>query len=113
MKRRLLLEAISKTPKEQFDAAKVQEGQEVLGVAFITNHQATKVAKMGKKPFNLPAAFVASQLSTSWAKRTLLRLPAVLSSSFLAVSPVGRNHLNACFSEFSVERVAVIGFVAD
>jgi hypothetical protein len=79
----------------------VQEGQEVLGVAFITNHQATKVAKMGKKPFNLPAAFVASQLST------------VLSSSFLAVSPVGRNHLNACFSEFSVERVAVIGFVAD
>lgn len=54
---------------------------------------------MGKEPFNLPAPLVTPELST------------VLGSGLFTVFPVRGNQLDAPLGQFSIQRVAVIGFI--
>lgn len=59
-------------------------------MALVANDEAAKVAKVGKKAFNLPTPLVAPELS------------AILGLGLLAVCSVWRNQLDALFSQFGV-----------
>ena len=41
----------------------MNQGEEVVGVPFVSDKQAAEVAEPGKEPFDLPAATVAAQLA--------------------------------------------------
>jgi hypothetical protein len=85
-----LLEPISKTPKQQLDAAELEEAEEVVGIALIPHDQPPEVAQMCEQALNLPAPSVAPEL------------PAVLRLKLLTVAAMRRNQLNAKFCEFGV-----------
>lgn len=69
--------------KQEFDAAELQKAEEVVGEAFVTDNEAAEVAEVSKKPFDLPTALVAPELS------------AILSLGLFAVSAMGCDQLGA------------------
>ena len=82
-------------------AGKVDEAEEVLDVVFPSGDEAAEVVHPGKEPLHFPALSITAQLA------------AILSSA-LASKPVRSNQFDSVvFSELRVERVRVIGFVAD
>jgi hypothetical protein len=81
-------------------AAKVDEAEEVLDVVFPSSDEAAEVVHPGKEPLHFPAFSIAAQLA------------AILTPA--PVAPVRRDHFDAVLLlELSVERVRVVGLVAD
>lgn len=82
-------------------ACEVDEAEEVLDVIFPSSDEAAEVMQPCKEPLHFPAFSIAAQLA------------AILSSAF-ASAPVRCDQFNSIvFSELRVERVRVIGLVAD
>ena len=79
----------------------MHEAEKVLDMIIKARCHAAKVLQPRPQPFNLPSAFVATQLS------------AVLRRRFLPVRPVRRNHLDATCGKFRVKWVGVVSLVAD
>ena len=75
--------------------------EEVFDVVFPSSDESAEVVHPGKEPLHFPAFSITAQLA------------AILSSAF-ASAPVRGNQFNSVvFSELRVERVRVVGFVAD
>src|ERR1035437_3384516 len=87
-------------PEQHDEACKLDEAEEVFDVVFPSCDQASIVLHPGKEPFHLPTTAVATQ------RAPVLRLP-------LAVGSVGRDHLDAIFTHLLIQRVRVVGLVAD
>jgi len=56
----LFLEAVSKLSKGDHQAGDLQEGQEHLGFALVSDDQPAEVSEPGHGPFDRPAAAVAA-----------------------------------------------------
>ena len=69
-------------------------------MAFVAGHESAEVLQPGEEAFNLPAATVAPELAP------ILFVVAPR-------APIGRDELDAAFSELGIELVAVVAFVAD
>jgi len=83
------------------ETGKVNEAEEVLDVVFPSGDEAAEVMHPGKEPLHFPASSIAAQLA------------AILSSAF-ASAPVGGDQFDSVvFGKLRVERVRVVGFVAD
>lgn len=86
--------------EQHVKAGKVDETEEVLDVVFPSRDEAAEVVHPREETLHLPALAVAAQLAS-------ILTPA-------SIAPVGRNHLDVVFlAERAVERVRVVGFVAD
>jgi len=81
-------------------ACKVYKAEEVVDVEFPSGNESTVVLHPGKKPLDFPSSQIAAQ------RTAILGLA-------LAVGPVGRDHLDAILVRLLVERIRVVGFVAD
>ena len=80
----VVVEVISQTPAEEDEeTGEMDEAEEVVGVAFVTDEQAAGVAEPGKEPLDLPAASVPAELA------------AVLRLELATVAAMGSDHLNA------------------
>ena len=78
----------------------MDEAEEVLDVVFPSGDKAAEVVHPGEEPLYLPASAIAVQLASIL---TIASAP-----------PIGRNQFDSVlFSQLRVERVRVIGFVAD
>jgi len=55
-----MLEAVSKLAKGDYQAGDLQEGQEHLGLALVSDDQSAEVSEPGHGPFDGPAAAVAA-----------------------------------------------------
>ena len=97
----MALEAISQIPEQDDDAPEAGEAEVVLGPPLVADHQPPEVRKPREQPLDLPAPLVAPELAP------------VLGLPLLAVPPVRGDHLYARFSEGRVQRVGVVGPVAD
>jgi hypothetical protein len=84
-----------------FQASQMDKAQEVFYVILPTGDESAKVMKPGKEPFDFPSSAIAAQrTAVLWM---VLSAPAV-----------GSDHFDAVLgSELFVERIRVIGFVAD
>jgi hypothetical protein len=78
----------------------LEKAEEVLGLPLPTTDQATLAEEPGEEPLDAPAVAVAAQL------------PAVL-CLVLPRREVRRDHLDAHDRQLGVERIAVVGLVAD
>ena len=78
----------------------MDESEEIFDVEFPSCDKSAIVLHPGKEPLNFPSAAIATQDT------------AVLGLA-LAVGPVRRDHLDAVFIHLFVERIRVVGFVAD
>src|ERR1700735_1745806 len=86
--------------EQQVKAGKVDEAEEVLDVVFPSSDESAEVVHPGKQRLHFPAFSIAAQFA------------AILSPA--PVAPVRGNQFNSVvFSEFRVERVRVVGLVAD
>jgi hypothetical protein len=82
-------------------AGEMDEAEEVLDVVFPSCDESTEVVHPGKESLHLPSSAVAAQLAP------------VLCSLF-ASTPVGCDQFDAVFvGELRIERVRVVGFIAD
>jgi len=82
-------------------ASEVNEAEEVFDVIFPSSDEAAEVVHPGEEPLHLPSSAIAAQLSS------------VLGFAF-APAPIGCNQLDiVLLFERLVERVRVVGFVAD
>jgi hypothetical protein len=87
--------------QQQVKAGQMDEAEEVLDVVFPSGDEAAEVVQPGKEPLHFPAFTIAAQFA------------AILSSAF-AASPVRGDQFDpVLFGELRVERVRVVGFVAD
>src|SRR5271163_226829 len=82
-------------------AGQLNEAEEVFDMVLPSGDKAAEVMHPGKQPFHLPSSAIAAQ-----------------GTSILGVesspSPVGSDHFDAVLGgEFFIERVRVVGFVAD
>ena len=85
---------------EHEQASQLNEAEEVFDVVLPSCDEAAVVVHPGKEPFNLPAAAIAAQ------RATVLRLPP-------AIGSVRRDHLDAVSSHLLIQRIGVVGLVAD
>ena len=82
-------------------AGEMDEAEEVFDVVFPSGNEAAEVVHPGKEPFHFPAPAIATQLTP------------VLGTA-LPVGAVGRDQLDAVLGgKLVIERVRVVGFVAD
>ena len=82
-------------------AGEVDEAEEVFDVVFPSSDEAAVVLHPGKDAFDLPSAPIA-------AERSAILCPP------LAVRSVRRDHLDAVLSsELFIERIRVVGLIAD
>jgi hypothetical protein len=87
--------------EQQVKAGKVDKAEEVLDVIFPSSDEAAEVVHPGKEPLHFPAFSIAAELA------------AILSSAF-ASAPVRSNQFDPILVlEFGVERVRVVGLIAD
>lgn len=87
-------------PKQNHRAGQLQKAREIGGASLIPRDESARVLQPGKEPFDFPAAFVAAQGAS------VLR----------QVDPIGSmggDHRDAAVGQALVERVAVIGSIAD
>lgn len=87
-------------PDEHEQAGEVYEAEEVFDVEFPSGDEPAIVLHPGQKPLDFPSAAIAAQGT-------------VILSLVPAAGPVGRDHLDAVFLHLCVERIRVVGFVAD
>jgi hypothetical protein len=87
-------------PKENHRACEMQKAREIGGAPLIPSDEAPIVLQPGKKPFDFPAAFVATQGAS------VLR-------EVDSIGAMRRDELDAAVSELLVEPVAVIRGIAD
>ena len=78
----------------------MDEAEEVFDVVFPSGDQTAVVLHPGKEPFDFPSAAITAQ------RASILGLA-------LAVGPVGRDHLDAVFTHLLVQRIRVVGLVAN
>jgi len=97
---RICLEATSEISEEHHEAGKLHKAKEVFDVVFPLCEQSTIVRHPGKEPFDFPAAAISAR-----------RTPAL--GLLLAVGPVRRDNLDAIFTHLLIQRIRVVGFVAD
>lgn len=95
-----VLEPISQMAKQDNRARQVKKAEEVAAAALIAGDEPSRVLQPGKQTLDPPAAAVSAQ----WP--TILR-------DVDAVAPVGRDQFDLTGGERPVERVAVIGGVAN
>ena len=76
------------------------EAEEVFDVEFPSCDESAIVLHPGKEPLDFPSAAIAAQ------RTAILGLA-------LAVGAVGRDHHDAVFAHLGVERIRVVGLVAD
>src|SRR5580658_9725613 len=89
-------------PQKDYGTGELDHREEILRVIFPTHHDAAKVMKPGEQALNFPTAAVATQRA------------AVLGDRLAAIPAVRRDQLHAqSFAQALVQRIAVIGFVAD
>ena len=67
----------------------------------MAGEDAPEVLQPSKEPFDFPAATVAAQHA------------AILGLGLFSAASMGGDHLDGLVGELSVERIAVVGFVAD
>jgi len=77
----------------------VEEGFKVFDVSFVTDGEPAGEAQPRKEPLGFPSSFVAAQFT------------AVLSAP--GAGAVGRNHADAKGGHLGVQRIAVVGFIAN
>ena len=86
--------------EQEVKAGELNKAEEVLDVVLPASDEAAEVVHPGEEPFHLPAPTVAAQHSS------------ILSSA--SALPVRGDQFDVVFiGEFLVERVGVVGFVAD
>ena len=88
-------------PHQDEDAAELEHAEEVGLVKLPADYQSAEVMKPGEQTLDLPAAAVAAQFAT------------VLGLSLAAVRLVRRDQTHALLSESLIQRVAIIGAVAN
>jgi hypothetical protein len=78
----------------------MHEAEEVFDVVFPSSYEAAEVMQPCEQPLHSPASAVTTQLAAILA--------------FAPVAPVGRDQLDSVLlGELGIERVRVVGFVAD
>src|SRR4051812_21282005 len=87
-------------PKQEQNTGERDKTEGGLGLPFPTDHPAPAAVQPAKETFHLPAAF----FSAEW--------PSVL-GLVLAIASMGCNDLHAMRSPRGVQRIGVIGLVAD
>src|SRR5271156_213121 len=89
-------------PQEDDSAGKLHHAEEILRVIFPASDDATIIMEPSKQALDFPATTVAAQHA------------AVLGDGFAAVPAVRRDQFHAqMFAHPLIQRIAVIGFVAD
>lgn len=97
----MTLEAISQMPQEDAEATETEEAEEVVWMSFPPADESSEVVEPGEEPFDLPTTLVATQG------------PTVL-SPHLPIASIRRDHHDSpSFQQVLVERVGVVGLVAD
>ena len=79
----------------------MDEAEVIERMALVADDQAAEVAQPGEESLHLPAAFVPAQR------------PAILRLGAFPAAPVRRDHLDPQLQERLVERVGIVGAVAD
>ncbi len=88
--------------EQDSNAREMEERQKVLGVIVPASDQPTRVVKPREEAFDLPAPLAAAER------------PAILAGRASTVVTMTRDHLDAVRRhQHLVERIAVVGFVAD
>jgi hypothetical protein len=87
--------------EQHVKAGKVDEAEEVLDVVFPSRDEAAEVMHPGKEPLHFPAFSITAQFA------------AILSSAFASAPVRGDQFDSIVLSELRVERVRVVGFIAD
>src|ERR1700691_671853 len=87
--------------EQQVKAGQMDEADEVLDVIFPASDEAAEVVHPGKEPLHFPAFSIAAQFA------------AILGSAFASAPVRGDQFDSVVFGELRVERVRVVGFVAD
>lgn len=87
-------------PKENNRACEMQKADEIGGAPLIASDESPIVLQPGKEPLDFPAAFVTAQ------SPTILR-------EIDPIRPMRSDQLDAAVREGLVERVAVVGGIAD
>ena len=95
------LEPISKLSEEDNEAGELDKAEEVLSVEFPADEYAALPLYPGEETLDEPASHIAAQPSS------------ILRRRLDAIGAVWRDHLDTISSQFLVERIAVIGTVAD
>ena len=95
------LEPISKLPEEDNETGELNEAEEVLRMVFPTDKNASLPLDPSEEAFDEPAPRVSTE-------------PAAILRGWLdSVRAVRGDHLDALSAQFVVERIAVIGAIAD
>jgi hypothetical protein len=86
--------------EQQFETTKVNEAEEVFDVVLPASDQPAKIVQPSEEPFHFPTPTVAAQF------------PSIL--GLVSTLPVRGDQFDVVFvGELFVERVGVVGFVAD
>jgi len=88
-------------PKEDNEASELNEAKEVLWVVFPTDKDTSLPLDPSKEAFDKPASRVSTEPT------------AVLRVRLDPVRTVRGDHLDAVSAQFLIERIAVVGAVAD
>ena len=96
-----LLEPISKSSEEDDEAGELDEAEEVLGMVLPADEDATLPLYPGEEAFDQPASHITAQPSS------------ILRGRLAAIGAVRRDHLDAVVAQLLIERIAVIGAIAD
>ena len=86
--------------KQDDDACELHETEEVSCVILVTCDEPAEAHHPREKALDMPAALVAAE----W--------PAILGETY-SIGVMRRDHFDAEFRELSVERIAVVSFVAN
>src|SRR5262249_27016337 len=95
------LEPISKPFEEDHETCKLDKAEEIEGVVLPANEDPALPLNPGEEALNEPASHVAAWPSPIFAGR------------LASVAPMRRDHLDAVLSQLRIQRIAVIGTIAD
>src|SRR4029077_6172386 len=98
---KIRLEPISKSSEEDHEAGELYKAEEVLGVVLPADEDATLPLYPSEEPLDEPSPRV-----------TALPSP-ILRGRLAAIGTMRRDHLNAVVSQLLIQRIAVMGVIAD
>ena len=96
-----IAETLSKSSEEDNEAGELDKAEEVLSVVFPADEDATLPLYPGEEPLDEPASHVTAQPSP------------ILRGRLDAIGTMRCDHLNAVVSQLPIQRIAVIGAIAD
>ena len=96
-----LLEPISKSLEEDYQASELDKAEEVLWVILPSDEDATLPLNPCEEALDHPAPCVSPQPAS------------ILCSRFAAIGSVRRDHLDAVPTQFHIQRIAVVGAIPD